>query len=266
MPTRAGKLRFLDTGGAKPVILMTPDGPCVIEHHRELIKQLSRHFRVVCFDMPGMGFSFPDWRFHFGREETTNAIVELLDGLSISRVIVAFSCANGLTAMSLAKQHPQRVSHLVLAQTPSQDAMKKWADRNIPSILLVPYFGQIAGKVGAKYLATHWFNLCLPKNSLHKAKLAEEARVAVDTGGCFCLASVVQGLKNSSDEDLLGVDCPTMMIHGDSDRSHRHTDFHSLTGTIPNAEIIRFDNCGHFPSLERCADYVRLLHRFVQTK
>jgi len=26
--TRAGKLRYVDTGGVKPVILMTPDAPC----------------------------------------------------------------------------------------------------------------------------------------------------------------------------------------------------------------------------------------------
>lgn len=261
--TNAGQLRFVDTGGNKPVVLTTPDGPCVIEHYRELIKELSANFRVICFDLPGFGFSFPSSRYGFGRDETTDAIVELLDALSVSRAIVAFTCVNGLTAMDLAKRHADRVSHLVLAQTPSADGMRKWADRNIRSVLRVPYVGQIAGAIGARYLATHWFNLSLPKNSEHKPCLVKRARHAVETGGCFCLASLVQGSLRSPDEAVLGVACPTLMIHGDNDFSHKHTDFQSLTGTIPHARIITFEGCGHFPNLERCPDYVEHLQRFV---
>jgi hypothetical protein len=57
--TTAAALRVSDTGGRKPALVLTPDGPCVIEHFDALIGAFSDRFRVVCFDMPGTGFSFP---------------------------------------------------------------------------------------------------------------------------------------------------------------------------------------------------------------
>lgn len=57
--TKAALLRVVDTGGSKPALVLTPDGPCVIEHYEVLIERFSERFRVVCFDIPGMEFSFP---------------------------------------------------------------------------------------------------------------------------------------------------------------------------------------------------------------
>lgn len=59
LATQAGLLRVLDTGGPKNPLLIVPDGPCVIEHYADLIDLLSPDFRVVCFDLPGFGFSYP---------------------------------------------------------------------------------------------------------------------------------------------------------------------------------------------------------------
>src|SRR5215510_7247285 len=119
--TRAGLLRVVDTGGSKPALALTPDGPCVIEHYDVLIRRFSERFRVVCFDMPGIGFSFPSSRYRFGIAETADVVVELLDAISVPKAALAFTCANGFFAMSLATRYPQRVSRLVLAQTPSLD-------------------------------------------------------------------------------------------------------------------------------------------------
>lgn len=261
--TNAGHLRYIDTGGNKPVVVTTPDGPCVIEHYQVLIEELSANFRVICFDMPGIGFSFPSSRYRFGIAESADVVVEMLDALAVSRAVVAFSCVNGLIAMNLAKRYPNRVSHLVLAQTPRIDDMRKWADRNIPSALRIPYLGQIVGAIGTKYLATNWFNLSLPRSSEHKGHFVDQARKAIQLGGCFCLASLVQGSLRGTHEDVTGFHCPTLMIHGDSDFSHKHTDFRLLTDSIPQAHVETFEECGHFPNLERNDEYVQRLQAFV---
>ena len=56
VPTAGGRLRVFDSGGSKPAVLITPDGPCVIEHYAALINELSPNYRVVIFDAPGFGF------------------------------------------------------------------------------------------------------------------------------------------------------------------------------------------------------------------
>lgn len=98
VPTHAGQLRVLDTGGRKPVRVLTPDGPCVIEHPLEMIKRFSAPFRVICFAMPGHGFSFPRYGYRLRLTDAVEAIVELLDPLSVAKAAVAFTCANGFVA------------------------------------------------------------------------------------------------------------------------------------------------------------------------
>jgi len=261
--TKAGKLRVIDTGGSKPVLVLTPDGPCVIEHYDILIKRFSEQFRVVCFDMPGAGFSFPRYGYQFGIAESADFMVELLDALSAPKAAFAFTCANGFFAMNLARRYPQRVSHLVLAQTPSIDGMRKWIDRNIPKPLQIPYVGQVITAAKAEIFATHWFDLALPRGSEHKSGFVAQAQKAVRAGGCFCLASLIQGLLHATEDDFRGVQCPTLAIHGDSDFSHKHTDFRSITDSIPHAQMVTFSGCGHFPNLERSSEYISHVQQFL---
>jgi pimeloyl-ACP methyl ester carboxylesterase len=215
--------------------------------------------------MPGLGFSFPSHGYRFGIAETADVVVELLDALSIPRAAFAFTCANGFFAMNLAKRYPRRVSHLVLAQTPSFDGMRKWTDRNIPKLLRVPYLGQTVAAIKAEFLATHWFDLALPRGSGHRNGFAAQAQHALQAGSCFCLASVVQGHLQSEEDEVRGVQCPTLAIHGDSDFSHRQTDFRSITDSIPHAQVVPFQGCGHFPNLEQVSEYVDHVQRFLGT-
>jgi pimeloyl-ACP methyl ester carboxylesterase len=261
--TRAALLRVLDTGGNKPALVLAPDGPCVIEHFEGLVESFAEQFRVVCFDMPGAGFSFPARGYRFGLVETADAMIELLDRLSIEKAAFAFSCANGYFAMNLAKRYPWRTTHLVLAQTPSFAEMRKWTDRNIPGLLRVPFLGQAVTAAKAEFLASRWFDRALPRASKHRTGLLLPAQQALRTGGCFCLASLVQGLLRIEEDDTSGVRCPTLAIHGDSDFSHQATDFRSITGPVPHARVTRFEGCGHFPDLERADQYADTVKRFL---
>lgn len=261
--TRAGVLPYVDTGDDKPVILMTPDAPCVIEHHTALIDNLSRDFRVVCFEMPGSGLSFPRAGYSFTAAETATAMGELLDALKIERAILNFSCVNGLHAMNFASRFPNRVSHLVLGQVPSVASLKNWSDYNIPKPLRIPFIGQIVGRAAVRKLSDKWFSGCLPRPSEHREGFTKLSIESLRSGGCFCLASIVQGAMRSPDEQVSGVRQPTLMVYGDEDYSHRHTNFALLTDTVPQASTLEFTGCGHFPNLERHELFADKLRQFV---
>ncbi len=261
--TSAGVLPYVDTGGDKPVILMTPDAPCVIEHHTALIDNLGRDFRIVCFEMPGSGLSFPRAGYSFTVAETATAMGELMDALHIERAILNFSCVNGLHAMNFSARFPNRVSHLVLGQVPSVASMKNWTGYNIPKPLRIPFIGQMFGRAAVGKLSDKWFSVCLPRPSEHREDFTKLSRESLNSGGCFCLASIVQGAIRSPDEQMLGAQQPTLMIYGDRDFSHRHTDFEQLTDTIPQASTLKFTGCGHFPNLERPEQFADNLRQFV---
>jgi pimeloyl-ACP methyl ester carboxylesterase len=263
LPTQSGIVRALDTGSGKPPLLIVPDGPCVIEHYADLIDLLAADFRVVCFDLPGFGFSYPALGFDFSISQTAETVVEVMDLLEIPFAVLAFTCANSFFALYVAKNYPNRVSHLVLGQTPSFQSMRQWNDRIIPKILHVPYIGQLIVAGLTRKVSAGWYDVALPPSHECKAQFVQHADHALKSGGCFCLASLVQGLSQTQDTEIKEVSAPTLLIYGNKDRSHRYTDFATLRDHAPNAEIILFQGCGHFPDLERPQEYAKHIKSFV---
>ena len=143
--------------------------------------------------------------------------------------------------------------------------MRQWNERIIPKILHVPYLGQAIVAGLSRQLSSGWYDKALPPSSEHKSQFVEYADQALRAGGCFCLASLVQGLRRTKDSEINAISVPTLLIYGNRDRSHKHTDFTSLRDHAPNAEIIKFQGCGHFPDLERPREYSEYVKWFVNT-
>ncbi len=55
------------------------------------------------------------------------------------------------------------------------------------------------------------------------------------------------------------VKTPCTIIWGTQDHSHRGTDPDSLRECIPHAEMLRFEDCGHFPDIEQPERYAAIL-------
>lgn len=263
MPTRlihtpVGTVRVYDSGSAKPCVVMAPDGPNVIEHYEALIDRLAQEWRVVCFDMPGFGHSLPLRSYTHTLDQGAQAVMGVLDGLRIQQATLAFSCANGFYALHAARLAPERVSSLVLSQTPSLTAMHAWTERVIPKPLRVPVVGQIAAWLFKNKAASSWYESALPRTT-DPRPFRQTASDALADGACFCLAGVVQGLAREEMASLCGVTTPCTMIWGEQDRSHRHTDPRSLHACVPHAEIVRFPDCGHFPDIEQPERFADIL-------
>jgi pimeloyl-ACP methyl ester carboxylesterase len=254
LDTRAGCIRVRDTGGKGPVIVMVPDGPNVIEHHGDVIDRLAPHARVVCFDMPGFGFSAPRARYDHSLAQGADVVLAVLDALDMREAALAFSCANGFYAIAAARQAPQRVRHLLLAQTPGFSAMPAWTQRNVPKAIQTPVVGQLLNRVVRRKLAHTWYGMAMPDKPERSAFRAT-ADAALADGACFCLAGVVQGLSRATPGLLAGVTQPATLLWGDSDRSHKHTRAETLHELLPHAQIRHLPDCGHFPDLEQPRAY-----------
>jgi len=245
-----GKIRYIDTGNkTKPCLLMVPDGPCVLEHFYPLIEVLKNDFRVIVFDMPGFGFSYPENGYNHSLQSGSDVIAEVLNSLQISKATLAFSCANGFYAVVFATQHPHMIDRLVIMQTPSYSEMEKWVQRQIPFILKLSFVGQLFCLFFKKNMPAPWFKVAVSK----KQDLKNWIDISVknfDQGGCNCLASVVQGLSESDQKLPIKVTCPTTMIWGKQDKSHRPTNPQSFQTLVPHASIEIWEDVGHFANLE----------------
>ncbi len=261
VPTSAGRIRVSDTGGVGAgAVVLVPDGPNAVEHCRPVVDLLSRQgVRVVCFDMPGFGLSVPAADYTHALDAGARAVLEVLDRLGVDRAALAFSCANGLYALRAAQLAPGRVAGLMLSQTPSLADMQGWALRVVPRALRVPVLGQGLGWWFRHKAASSWYGLALPRGS-DPAPMRETARRAFHCGACFSLAGVVQGLLREDPQAALGTaGTPCTVVWGTQDRSHRRTAPASLLRHMPQARVVRFDDCGHFPDLEQAERFVGLL-------
>ena len=263
LPTRSvdtpvGPVRVYDSGSELPCVVFVPDGPNVIEHYEYLFGLLSPRLRLVCFDMPGFGFSFPKASYGHALDQGARAVLGVLDALGIRKATLAFSCANGFYALRAAQLAPDRISSLVLSQTPSLTAMRAWTDRVIPSPLRMPVVGQVAAWFMRRKAAHGWYRMALPGTTDAKP-YQDKALQALSNGACYCLAGVVQGLAREHAASVNGVATPCTMIWGPADRSHKYTDPKSLLECVPRAEIVQFEDCGHFPELEQPERFAAIL-------
>ncbi|QNK03641.1 alpha/beta hydrolase [Dyella telluris] len=257
--TAAGSIRLYDSGkSAKPSVIMVPDGPNVIEHCAPLIRLLESKVRVICFDMPGFGYSIPATSHLHSLNQGAQLILSVMDSLGIGSATLAFSCANGFYALNAARMEPARVTSLMLSQTPSLVAMHAWVGRIIPRPLLIPIVGQIATWLFRRKLITRWYPAALPRTA-NVSSFRERALDAISHGACFCLAGVVQGLTREAMPPMDDMKTPCTMVWGGGDPSHTVTDPLSLLHLVPHAKVITFKDCGHFPDIERHTRFSALL-------
>ncbi|MGH8528586.1 MAG: alpha/beta fold hydrolase [Nevskiales bacterium] len=255
--TARGTLRVRDTGGSGPVVVIVPDGPNVIEHHEPVISRLAPHARVICFDMPGFGYSRPPFGYAHTLEQGAQTVLAVMDALNVHEASLFFSCGNGFYAMAAAKLAPQRIRRLLLCQTPGLQSMPAWMLRNMPPPIRTPVVGQVLARAARRKLAHTWYGMAMPDKP-QRSEFRALANHALTHGGCFCLAGVVQGLSRATEPELSGVKQPTMLLWGDADRSHKHTRAETLLDLLPQANVIHFPECGHFPDLEQPQRYTEL--------
>lgn len=160
-------------------------------------------------------------------KQAADLIIELLDHLSVERVIVYGISAGGLTAIELASSYPSKVNKLILASAIS----KKWLDDKeetyktakklfnpeIEKVVwgMVRFFSKIS-----PYLIAKSFYPQFSKERAQKLKKedVEELITAMKhyNSNTGFLNDIEQGIK---DETIAKIKCPTLIIHSNNDNS-----------------------------------------------
>ena len=258
--TPSGRVRVQDSGGSGPAVLLVPDGPCVIEHYAPLVARLTPRVRVVVADLPGFGFSVPGPRHDHRLRTGAEVLLAVLSGLGIERAVLALSCVNGYYGIAAAHLAPQRVTHLLLSQTPGMPAMRAWTERIVPAPIRVPVLGQLINFAQRRKVAAGWYRIALARRE-DRPHFQYTADRALADGGCYCFAGVVQGMQATAADDplLAPVPVPATLLWGGADRSHRPTDPEGLRAHLPQLTVQRFEQAGHFPDLEAPEAYAAVL-------
>jgi pimeloyl-ACP methyl ester carboxylesterase len=263
LPLARANVRVRDVGAGPRTVLLSPDPPVVLEHYERLIELLSPHMRVVCFEFPGCGFSYPRLGFNFTLADHVAIVREVIDRLDIGRATLAFTCVNALHALAFAHAHPSRVERMVLAQVASTNEMRAFAERIAfriagINVLTTPVLGQLLLASNRDRVARSWFQAAAA-DAESAERLYAVSRPVLADGGEFCLASISQSGILEDAEGLTVPGCSAHVTWGDADRTHRKTCKTSIQAHLPQVTIRHCADCGHFPDIEAPVAYSRLI-------
>lgn len=209
---------------------------------------------VIAADLPG--FAGSAGRGYPGSVEgLAAALVALLDSLGVERFALLGHSLGGLVAQQVALDHGARVERLVLYGTSSRGAMPNRHESFEQSIARLEAEGVAAT---AERIAKTWF-VEGEAAAFYPAALAIARETPKET-----LIACLRSLPDwDVTEQLPALRMPTLVIHGERDRSYSRAEALALVEAIEGAAFWSAPGCAHNAHLEQPAPFNRALGRFL---
>jgi len=235
----------VETNGASIYYEVHGEGPAITFAHGrggnaaswwQQVPKFAQHYKVIVFDHRIFGRSVcaPE---NFDRSLFDSDLLAILDAEGVEKTAIVCQSMGGWTGLKTAVFHPQRVSCLVLSNTPGglnippvQDALVKsrqrFAEQGVGRAAVAPDFPERNPEGAYLYRQIGSLNINLPEDLSGRSP-----------GGV-------------SPSDMAGYSVPTLMITSEHDALFTPTLIREVATHIPGAEVIELPTAGHSPYFE----------------
>jgi pimeloyl-ACP methyl ester carboxylesterase len=243
------RLHVRDTGPktAPAVILLHGFGASL--HTWEAWAQaLGTDHRVIRFDLPGSGLSWPDPAGDYGDARTMQLLIALMDRLGVQRASLLGNSIGGRIAWRFAAAHPERVEKLVLV-SPDGFASPGFEYGKAPAVPFVLKAMRYAlpAPVLRMNLAPAYADPAVLTDTLatryHDLMLAPGARDAM-------LARMAQTVLVDPLPLLRSIKAPTLLLWGERDAMIPFANSADYLKAIPGSRLVALPGVGHLPQEE----------------
>ncbi|MEP7281303.1 MAG: alpha/beta fold hydrolase [Rubrivivax sp.] len=264
-PCRDG---FADVGGVKlwyavwgergPWLAFPPHFQIV---HSALLKAavpyLSQHFRVLTMDGRGNGRSDrPQGQQHYSFDLYVQDFVAVLDAAGADRVALVGISAGAMTALHVAAEQPERVTHLITAGG--------FADSRLASPAVAAFVESESRRLHDDWPGYVDAFMAGIFNEPHSTKAYEDGvRYAWASSGevidwCY------RGWRDQDvREHARRVACPTLVIHGDQDQRVAYARGRAIHELVPGARMLTISGGGHVTAARDPVVFNRAVRDFV---
>lgn len=258
---------FAEVNGARLFYEAMGSGPAVVLIHGGLVdsrlwdaqmKPLSKHFRVVRYDIRGYGRSPAPTGEYYPLED----LRALLDLLKIDKATLVGLSLGEIVAADFALEHPARVERLVLVGAGLRGDKQPRDERTTR-----------AYKIGAREGVEKYFEAFMESDLLAGVRNRPKAREAmhrmmVDN---FKAAEYIskgwpQAPEPPTAERLAQIKQPTLVVIGSLDGKNLQNIADTLATQIPNARKVVIDGASHHPPVETPKEFNRVLLEYLLSR
>lgn len=257
------------SGQGDPVILIHGSGPGVSawSNWRLALPYLGEKLHVFAYDQVGFGYSELPARPAqpvYNLEVWTNHLLSFMDALGLERVSLIGNSMGASVALAVAVTHPQRINRLIL-----MGAMGVRFPLE-PGTGIDAVWGYTPSVANMKKLIDLFaYNRALVTDELAEMRYRASIRPGLQEAFSSMFPAPRQhGINDLAryEEQLSGIQAPTMIFHGREDRVIPLENSWRLLQTLPNAELHVFGHCGHWTQIEHEASFNRISRDFLSVK
>jgi pimeloyl-ACP methyl ester carboxylesterase len=237
-------------GGTGPSVLLLHGWGGRIESFTPVYDDLVRSYTVHAIDLPGFGdSSLPP--VPWGSADYARLTLAVLDRLQIRRAHIIAHSFGGQVTMNLAAAHPERFGKLVLVAS---------AGVRVPRTLKA-HVKRCISRLG-KGVATYGGRVGKTlRDALYQRIQSQDY---ADAGP---LRPTLVKVVNEDLRALLPrITSPTLLVWGEHDRDVPPAAAQVIVRLIPEAQLVIFENAGHFPYLDQFDRFRLLVGRFLRDR
>ncbi len=241
-------IHYYTAGGeGNPTLLLLHGWPSSALLWRLLIPELSKHFFILCPDLPGHGYSSKPRDAIYDKDFLSRFILEFLDALAIDQAHLGCHDLGGTAALVFASRYPGRINKFIVMNT-SPYADWHWRLRFTIFLLKQPMLTSL-------FLNPFVFKQVL-KSGLFNHQLITKELIDVfrrpwldskEAHASFSKTIAVppEDLALSKDE-LKQIKLPTLVLWGKKDIFFPMQVARQLHKDIPGSKLIGVDSAAHF--------------------
>lgn len=231
----------------KPTVVMVHGFASSIENWAPVIPAVSKSYRVIAMDLKGFGWTDrPEG--DYSPEAEAKIILKLMDARGVKQAALVAHSWGSSVAMQALLMAPERFSRVVLYDAwlyeDQLPAFFHWArPAGLGEFLFGMYY---------KERPDERMSLAFYDKKFVSERLVEEVEKALDRPGTSAAALAgARGMRYAEAEGRYKLmDKPTLLLWGREDTVTPLRYGERLSRELPNARMVVYPRCGHFPMIE----------------
>jgi pimeloyl-ACP methyl ester carboxylesterase len=259
------RAHYVVAGDGSPVVLLHGLGASVVAW-RDNIAPLAGRFTVYAVDIPGHGDSAKP-RMAYTLDQGVDFLTSFLDAVGVPAAAFVGNSMGGLIALRTAMERPERASHLVLVDSAG-------LGREVSPFLRLmsaPLLGEVLERSSAKGTEAMLRVVFSQRDFITPELVDELTRTRASPGAKRAVLRMLRhgvgfrGVRPTVrfEDQLPGLSVPVLVVWGEKDRVFPVAQAIGAARASPSVRLAVFPGCGHWPQMERAAEFNDLLLDFL---